>query len=218
MKMAHAFVLGEPAGLEGKAISFWPARLILEVQQRQPIVVGDLEASPALHLLAWIVKAQRFPKRVTKPDVCQPSLLELDEQRHVVEIRAKDARIIQHACRQPRHLKAELSEEGAEQPIDLVAESAPMTADDLVEERVFVEDDRPAGVDIQILERDRLYVRSVQGPQCRPGRRARARVANAAQVRVDIHCKRRIHNLCGGHLSGDVRLTITPEMVGKKPS
>lgn len=196
MKMAHAFVLGQPSRLEGKPVPFGLPGLILEMQQRQPIIVSDLEAPPALHLLALIVKTQRLPKRVTKTDVRQPPFLEVDEQRHVVEIRPEDPRVIQHACRQSRHPKAELPQQGAKQPVDLVAEAAPVTADDLVEEGVFVEDDRTSGTDIQIFKRNGLYVRRMQGPQGRLSGRPRPRVANAAQIRVEIHCKRRIHNVC----------------------
>src|SRR6266699_3716419 len=71
-----------------------------------------------------------------------------------------------YARREKGGRKAEIPEQRGERTVELVTEPAPMTVDDLVDQRVVVEHDRLAQVDAQVLEWHRQQVAHLQLAQC----------------------------------------------------
>jgi hypothetical protein len=73
------------------------------------------------------------------------------------------------------------------QRVALEAVAAPAARNQLVFERVRVEEDRQAELDIQVLERDRRGVRPVKPSQRGKRGRVRAAAADAGEAGRDVH-------------------------------
>jgi hypothetical protein len=82
----------------------------------------------------------------------------------------------------PAYPRAERLEQQREGPVELIAEAAAATADDLVDQVVLVQRDRLAQVNAQVLERHCQLVRTVQRAQARRVSGSRGSNADAVQI------------------------------------
>src|SRR5688500_6108498 len=86
--MAHLFVVGVDARRQSEAVLRDPFTALVPLQQSQAVAFPfDAEGARALRLHAALVQTKRLDERFAEADVGQPALFELDEQRHVVELR-----------------------------------------------------------------------------------------------------------------------------------
>lgn len=93
---------------------------------------------------------------MAKADIDEPRLLQIDPQHEVIEFgtdRPVDA--VDRPRREPRHPIVESLQEGGEQAVELVTETAPATGDDLVEKRLLVQREPEPGSDVEVQRRTR---------------------------------------------------------------
>lgn len=102
-------------------------------------------------------------ERGAEADVDQPRLVEVDTQAEVVEAHARHVSVVD-ARFEPRDDESERREQLGEGAVELRSETA-AAGEDLGHERLRLEDDRHAQVDVEILERDREQMGALQTAQ-----------------------------------------------------
>src|SRR6185295_15364779 len=85
MIKAHFREVGIRVWLECEAILWLPGTVLAAKQNKVIVRLDQLECIVALDLHAALIQEHRLSERITKPDVGQPALLQIDEQRHMVE-------------------------------------------------------------------------------------------------------------------------------------
>jgi hypothetical protein len=131
---------------------------------------------------------QRFQERVADAGVGEPLLaVNGDEQRDVVSPRLVAPGGAQHAALDDVHREPSAPQQQRESTVHLVAEPAAPAAPELVEQRVRVEPDRPAELDVDVLVRDVGAPGAVQPAQRRQVRPQRGVDGEAGEQRADVH-------------------------------
>src|SRR5580704_12193914 len=126
--------------------------------------VGQQEPASRILLLGPAVQHQRTDAVPAEAHIRQPRAAAVGkayEQRQVVIWRPEPLCAV-HARGSPRYLGAQRLQQERERPVEFVAEPAPPVADDLGYQVVFVQRDRLAQVDAQVLERHGDLVSPVQ--------------------------------------------------------
>ena len=100
-----------------------------------------------------MIQQQRLAERIAETDIGEPSLFQLNEQRHMIERRIEASFIARDSRRQHRHFKTHRSQQRAKRAVQLVTDAAASFFDDLVNNLLFVENDLPSEVNVEILER-----------------------------------------------------------------
>jgi hypothetical protein len=179
-----------------------PARVRLQVGLEAGIVaLDDLPAAgvllepvrgdPRVGVLVARLQRKGTAVRLSPADVDEPRAVELDEQDQVRSRLARLARRgVDGLAGEEGDVVAELVQEPGEEAVQLVAEAAAPTRDDLVVDRVELHGERSARSDVEILERNRVEVREAQLGQRVEGRRLRCARRDPVEVGADVHCGR----------------------------
>src|SRR5262249_42936653 len=131
---------------------------------------------------------ERPSVRLAPADVDEPGAVELDEEDEVSQRVARFARgRIDGLAGQKGGLEPQLSQQTGEEPVQLVTESAAAADDDLVEERVRLEGERPPGGDVEVLERDGEEVGEVQLGEAVEGAGGRPLEADPLEIEARVH-------------------------------
>jgi len=158
-------------------------RLVLVVEI--PIV---FPAGETIAGMLGLLERKRTEKGISEPDVREPgTVVEVDAQPHVVEGNAEASVGTAHLSAQERRAEAELGQEPREGSVELVAESATASANDLVENLRWLQKDGNPAMDVEVLERDAQKVPFVKRRQTIGGRAPRKGGSNAFQVVSNIH-------------------------------
>ena len=104
----------------------------------------------------WLLRAEfeaeRLQKTISKTNIGQPRLFEIDAQGEVIEFGAEGAVVFRDAGGEQRHFKSERPQQGGEGSIEFVAETSAVFVDDLVQDATLVAEDFALQVDVEILE------------------------------------------------------------------
>ena len=111
-----------------------------------------------------LVDVERLEREIAEPDIGQPAAVELDQKREVGEWRRETLGGEGTGC-QARHGEAKGYQQLGEQPVELVAEAAPLAGDDLVEQGLALEPDGHAKEAVERLEGNREEMGALQGSQ-----------------------------------------------------
>jgi hypothetical protein len=128
--------------------------------------VDDPERSAGVGLVGASVEPQRVVAVPAEADVDQPRSrgVNIDAEGEVIERRPQPVGA-EDAGGQQGHPEAQGGQQGREGAIELIAESPSASLDELVDQRLRVEQDRLAKVDAEVLERHREQVAQLQLPQ-----------------------------------------------------
>jgi hypothetical protein len=113
----------------------------------------DAEGAKSLLLLMPDREPDRFQKQFTKAYVGEPSLIEIDTQREMIKLRAFAAIRTSDAGGKQRDSKSQGSKQRSKRSVQLVAEASTFLLNDLVDDRIAVENDASAG-DVEVFEWD----------------------------------------------------------------
>ena len=191
MRAATRAVLSRASAIALYRPLIWGRRATLATPtaafEDEALAVGaDAVGALTLPLLAPLVEQQRLAERVAEAHVGEPPLVEVDDERHVVELRPEAAARARDPGRDHQDLEAERAQQGGEQPVEFVAEAAAPVRDDLLEQPLVFEHDGLPGVDAQVLEGDGVKVCDVQGAQGLGRRLKRAAVVDAFEVSLNV--------------------------------
>ena len=114
MIAAHAGEISVLIWLQGKAILWLPFAMILAAHREVTTLIRNSIGALALDLFISIIEQQWFEERVTETHIDQPTLLQLDQKRHVIERLTKAPIRIGNLGREHRHVKAETAQQGGE--------------------------------------------------------------------------------------------------------
>ena len=128
--------------------------------------VGEPERSAGVGLVGAGVEPQRVVAVPAEADIDQPRsrAVKIDAEGEVIERRPQPVGA-EDAGGQQGHLEAQGGQEGGEGAVELIAEPPSAPLDQLVDQRLRVEQDRFAKVDAEVLERHREQVAQLQLPQ-----------------------------------------------------
>ena len=174
--------------LERERVQVDPRLLHEQLQNESRVLPDDTEPPATLvdRLAGCCGYRLENPLR-TEADIREP-LCALDAHtEHHVRSCSDDRRADAHAGGEPRHREPQLVEHGGEERILLEAVAAAPTCHQLCLEAREVEQDRPAKLDVEVLEGDRGEVGAVQCPQRVDPGQAVARVPEPIEVGLEIH-------------------------------
>ena len=175
--------------LEGKIVLALPLplRVLLPQLVDSPVCAQPVAAQAAV-LFVRAVQAQRQAKGVAVAHVDQPGHVRpgvgrtAHPQGQVVEGRAAAAVGVKIAGREQANRETQFPQQPGKQAVQLVAETAAPAGDDFLKQAGQVQPDRPAEVNIQVLEGDAQQVRQLQPAQVVRCRREGRSQMNSPQV------------------------------------
>src|SRR5688500_9730411 len=103
----------------------------MTLQNQILVRLDDPEPTICLHLLSALVQQQRLHERVAESDIHQPTPIERDHQRHVIELRTKLTLRVTNSGSQHRDIKPKRAQQPRKQTIHFVTKPAAPPLDDL---------------------------------------------------------------------------------------
>jgi hypothetical protein len=132
MITAHLAEVIEHMGIKREAILRLPQfRLAPLNDEMLFFCVNNPVGLVVLILRASKIEAKRFAKRIAEADVSQPSLFQVNEQRHMIEGWIKAALVASDSRGEHRDSKPQPGKQRTERRVQLVAEAAASLSDDL---------------------------------------------------------------------------------------
>src|ERR1700679_1736171 len=93
-------------------------------------------------IVAAGAKDDRIHEGIAEADIDQPRTFQVDSQQHVIELRTEASILSPHTSRQHLHPESQRVEQFAEQPVQLVAESAAAPDNNFLVQLAKVQADR----------------------------------------------------------------------------
>jgi hypothetical protein len=153
MEEAHRGVVGVFVRLEYKSVLRFSGVMLMALHENQLIAAAfDAVDSALVNLIAGFIQQQRLVEGITESDIGQPRALQLNHERHVIEVGIEPALFVCDAGRELFHHEAQLAEQPAEETIQLIAEPSSSPFDDLIEQSLVFKDYRAPEMNIEIFE------------------------------------------------------------------
>ncbi len=144
---------------------------------------------PLALLLRTEFEAKRIEETISKTNIGQPWLFEIDAEGEVIELRAEGAIVLRNASREQRNLKSERPQQRGEGSIEFVAETAAIFVYDFVQNASLVAEDFAVQMDVEIFEGNGEEVGTMEGAKkiyagmdC-----FGSRIADALEIGFNVH-------------------------------
>src|SRR5215813_3588837 len=150
-------------------------------------MLDDAKHFGVLPLLRANLQSKWIKNEVSKPNIGEPRLLQIDAQGKVIKFRCHTTVIAWDSRRKKRHFKSKCFQERCEGAIQLVTKPAASLFYDLVHEGPGIEHNPAPQGDIQILKRNGEHVCAMDLAQCFHRPLSRAGVADAREIGSYVH-------------------------------